>query len=144
VQAGAAQPDIGSEAALREAVLKARSIGYSTGPSGTALMRLFERWRIMDLVEDRLVQARPGVPVGSLVASGEAALGFQQLSELMTLSGITLLGGLPLGLGLQSRFSGAVGIDSPVADEAQRLLDFMAGSDAADLKSAHGMQPVIA
>lgn len=144
VQAGAAQPDIGSEAALREAVLKARSIGYSTGPSGTALMRLFERWRIMDLVEDRLVQARPGVPVGSLVASGEAALGFQQLSELMTLSGITLLGGLPPGLGLQSRFSGAVGIDSPVADEAQRLLDFMAGSDAADLKSAHGMQPVIA
>jgi molybdate transport system substrate-binding protein len=98
----------------------------------------------MDLVEDRLVQARPGVPVGSLVASGEAALGFQQLSELMTLSGITLLGGLPPGLGLQSRFSGAVGIDSPVADEAQRLLDFMAGSDAADLKSAHGMQPVIA
>ena len=58
----------------------AASIGYSTGPSGIALKRLFERWGIADEIEQRLVQAPPGVPVGTLVARGEVELGFQQLS----------------------------------------------------------------
>ena len=87
VAAGASRPDIGTESALRDAVLHARSIGYSTGPSGTHLVRLFERWGIAEAIAPRIVQASPGVPVATLVARGEVELGFQQLSELMQRAG---------------------------------------------------------
>ena len=142
VSAGSAPPDIGSEAALRAAVLQARSIGYSTGPSGTALMQLFERWGLMDTLKARLVQARPGVPVGSLVASGEVELGFQQFSELMDVSGITLLGGMPAEVDIVSRFSGAVTANATQPDAAQALLDFMASPATETLKQQHGMRAV--
>jgi molybdate transport system substrate-binding protein len=140
VRAGTIPPDIGTETALRAAVLQARSIGYSTGPSGTALMQLFERWGLMDTLKARLVQARPGVPVGSLVASGEVELGFQQFSELMDVAGITLLGGMPAEVDIVSRFSGAVTANARQADAAQALLDFMAGPATEALKRQHGMR----
>jgi len=142
VRAGSTPPDIGSEAALKSAVLQARAIGYSTGPSGTALMQLFERWGLAEALKAKLVQARPGVPVGSLVAGGEVELGFQQLSELMDLPGITLLGSLPPGLEIVSRFSGAVTANAGRPEAAQALLDFMTGPAADDLKHRHGMQAV--
>ena len=78
VRAGAPRPDVASEAALRQAVVAARSIGYSTGPSGTHLARLFERWGLAEILRDRIVMPPPGVPVGSLVAQGEIELGFEQ------------------------------------------------------------------
>ena len=87
VRAGAPRPDIGSEDAVRRAVLAASTVSYSTGPSGAHLARLFERWGIVDAVKSRIVQAPPGVPVGTLVAEGKVELGFQQLSELMHLEG---------------------------------------------------------
>ena len=83
VRTGAPHPDIASEEAVRRAVLAAPSLGYSTGPSGVALLRLFDRWGITAQLQGRIVQAPPGVPVGNLVARGEVALGFQQLSELL-------------------------------------------------------------
>ncbi|MFG6486914.1 substrate-binding domain-containing protein [Roseateles sp. BYS78W] len=142
VRTGAALPDVGSEAALRAAVLQARAIGYSTGPSGTALLQLFERWGVMAALKDRLVQARPGVPVGRLVADGEVEIGFQQLSELLDLDGITLLGGMPPEVDIVSRFSGAVvaGAAQPAAGLA--LLDFMASPVNDGLKRQHGMRAV--
>ena len=73
VRAGAARPAIDSEDAVREAVRSARTVGYSTGPSGVALAKLFERWGIAEEIKDRIVQATPGVPVGSLVAKGGRA-----------------------------------------------------------------------
>jgi molybdate transport system substrate-binding protein len=142
VRAGAAEPDISTEAALRAAVLQARAIGYSTGPSGTALMKLFERWGLGDTLKDRLVQARPGVPVGRLVADGEVEIGFQQLSELMDLRGITLLGGMPPEVDIVSRFSGAVTANAGQPDAAQALLDFMASPATEALKQHHGMRAV--
>lgn len=138
VRAGTARPDVSTEEALRAAVLAAGSIGYSTGPSGTALLKLFERWGVAETLKPRLVQARAGVPVGSLVASGEVALGFQQLSELMHLDGITLLGGMPPGLEITTTFSGAVAATAQ-HPEAQAVLAFMAAPDTAELKRRHGM-----
>ena len=143
VRAGAVPPDVGSEAALRAALLQARAIGYSTGPSGTALMRLFESWGLAETLKSRLVLARPGVPVGTLVASGEAEIGFQQFSELMDLPGITVLGGMPPGLEIVSRFSGAVATQARQPDGARALLDFMASPAAGGLKQAHGMLPAL-
>ena len=69
VRAGASRPTIDTETALREAVQSARTIGFSTGPSGVALQQLFERWGIAEVVRSRVVQAPPGVPVGALIAA---------------------------------------------------------------------------
>jgi molybdate transport system substrate-binding protein len=139
VPAGATLPDIGSEDALRRALLAARRIGYSTGPSGNALLRLFERWGLASTLADRLVQARAGVPVGSLIAGGEVDIGFQQHSELQGIDGITLLGGLPPGLEIVTCFAGAVAVGSAEAEAAQALLDFMTAPANAALKQRHGM-----
>lgn len=139
VKQGAARPDITSEEAVRQAVLAAPTIGYSTGPSGTALMKLFERWGIADEVKQRTVQAPPGVPVGSLVAKGEVALGFQQFSELMNLEGITVLGALPEAIQINTVFSGAVCAAAAQPQAVRELLAFMASADTADLKRRCGM-----
>jgi len=142
VRAGAHRPDVSTAAALRATLLQASAIGYSTGPSGTELVRLFERWGVIDALKDRLLQARPGIPVGDLVASGEAEIGFQQLSELMDVSGIELLGVMPAGAEIVSRFCGGVVAGSPCAEAAQSLLDFMASPKTAPLKLQHGMRSV--
>jgi molybdate transport system substrate-binding protein len=141
VRAGAPVPDIASEAALQRAVRTAPTIGYSTGPSGTALLRLFERWGIAAEVKDRLVQAPPGVPVGTLVARGEVALGFQQLSELIHLEGIAIAGALPTPVQIITTFSGAACAASTQRDAVDRLLAFMASPEAAAAKRRHGMEP---
>jgi len=138
VRAGASRPDIGSEAALRATVLAAPTLGYSTGPSGTALLKLFERWVLAETLKPRLVQARPGVPVGSMVASGEAVLGFQQYSELMNLEGVTLLGGMPPGLEITTTFTGAVTTASR-HPQAAAVLEFMSAPATAGIKRRHGM-----
>jgi molybdate transport system substrate-binding protein len=141
VRAGAPRPDIGSEAALRRAVLAARTLGYSTGPSGVALGKLFDRWGIADTIRDRIVQAPPGVPVGTLVARGEVELGFQQLSELMHLSGIAVIGSMPPGLDIVTTFSAGLCAASARPEAVRALLDFLRSPAAADAKRHHGMEP---
>ena len=141
VRAGAPRPDIGSEGALRAAVLAARSIGYSTGPSGTALLQLFARWGVADTLRDRLRQSPAGVPVGSMVAQGQVELGFQQLSELMHLSGIDVVGGMPEGCAIVTTFSAGLCSRSTQAEAAHALIHFMQSPDTAALKRQHGMEP---
>lgn len=141
VRAGAPRPDIGSEDAVRRAVLAAPTIGYSTGPSGTALLQLFQRWGIAEQVRERTVQARPGIPVGSMVANGEVALGFQQFSELKDLPGIAVLGLLPPAIQVTTVFSGAVCTASRHPEAARELLASLASPATAALKQQHGMAP---
>lgn len=141
VRAGAARPDIGSEDAVRRAVLAAPSIGYSTGPSGVALVKLFERWGISDEVARRTVQAPPGVPVGALVVRGEVALGFQQLSELMHLEGIDVIGPLPDPIQITTTFSAGICSASPQGEAARGMLDYMASPETAEAKRRNGMEP---
>lgn len=141
IGAGAPRPDIGSEEALRRAVLAARTVGYSTGPSGTALGRLFERWGIAGEIADRIVVAPPGVPVGALVARGEVALGFQQLSELLDVPGIEVLGPLPTAVQIVTVFSAGVCAGSKQPDAARRLLEFLRSPAADQIKRRQGMAP---
>jgi molybdate transport system substrate-binding protein len=146
VAGGPPHPDIGSEEALRLAVLDAQSVGYSSGPSGVYLMQLFQRWGLSEAIATRIVQAPPGVPVGLLVARGEIELGFQQLSELLHLDGIDVLGTLPSAVACITTFScGRCSTSRPSAQQAQAiagLLEYMQTPKAAAIKRRHGMEPV--
>ncbi len=141
VPAGAPLPDISSEAAVRAAVLAAPSVSYSTGPSGVALAKMFERWGIAEQVKDKIITPPPGTPVASLIAKGEVALGFQQLSELLHVPGITIVGPLPKAIAIDTIFAGALAQASTRGDEARAVLAFMASPDTADAKRRQGMQP---
>ena len=140
VPAGQPVPDISTEAALKAAVLAAPTLGYSTGPSGVQLAKQFERWGITEQIKARLVQAQPGVPVGSLLAKGEVALGFQQLSEMLGVQGITIVGGLPPAVEIITMFSGSVAATSSQADAVHTMLAFWASAACADTKVRQGMK----
>ncbi len=141
VRAGSSRPDVGSEDALRNAVLTVRTLGYSTGPSGTALLQLFERWGIAETMRSRIVLAPAGVPVGQLVADGEVELGFQQFSEMMNQPGIRLLGTMPPGCEIVTTFSGGLCASSVKAEAARALLAYMHSPAADDAKRRNGMEP---
>jgi molybdate transport system substrate-binding protein len=141
VPAGAPRPDIGSESAIRDAVLRARSIGYSTGPSGAHLVRLFQLWGIADAIAPRIVQPPPGIPVGTLVARRDVELGFQQLSELMHHPGIELIGPLPPEIQALTVFSAAICTASTRVTATKALLGFLASPRADAVKRRHGMEP---
>ena len=138
-----AVPAIGSEAALKQAVLDAPSISYSTGPSGTYLAQLFERWGITDVVQPKLVVPPPGTSVGSLVACGHAALGFQQLSELLNVHGVQVVGNLPSEVAFITTFSAAISadLDAQRQQAAQHFVAFLNAPEADPVKQQHGMTP---
>lgn len=141
VRVDAPHPDISSAIAVRDAVLSARSIGYSTGPSGVQLLKLFERWGIADQVAGRIVQAPAGVPVGSLVTAGEVELGFQQMSELIALPGLSVVGPLPPAIEIVTIFSAGIGARSTQGESIRSLLDFLASPARAETIRRHGMEP---
>jgi molybdate transport system substrate-binding protein len=140
IQSGAPLPDISSEAGLKEAVENAPSVSFSTGPSGVYLEKRFAAWGILDKVRSRIVVPPPGTGVGSFVASGKAAIGFQQLSELVEVSGITIVGPLPGSLQLLTVFSGAVLSTSTQPEAAIKLLKFLAAPDHDGLRKTFGME----
>ncbi|PZO17534.1 MAG: molybdenum ABC transporter substrate-binding protein, partial [Burkholderiales bacterium] len=141
VREGAPQPDLSSEDAVRRAVLAARTICHSTGPSGVALLKLFERWGIAEQLQDRIVQAPPGVPVASLVARGEVELGFQQLSELLGVAGIAIAGPLPPAIQIITTFSAGIPVHTAQAGAVRAMLAHMTAPKAADAKRRQGMEP---
>ena len=142
VRAGTAPPRIDDAAALSAALLRAHRVGYSTGPSGTHLLRLFERWGVMEELRARLVQAPAGVPVGTLIARGEVDLGFQQLSELIHVHGIVVLD-LPAEAQSFTIFSAGVCEVSRQPPEAAAFLGFLASPGATPAKQRHGMEPPV-
>jgi molybdate transport system substrate-binding protein len=140
VRAGAEQPDIGDEAAVKRAVLAARTVCYSTGPSGDHLLQLCAKWGLA-ADDARLVKAPPGIPVGSFVAQGDADLGFQQLSELIHVEGIVVLGPLPPEIQNVTVFAAGVASASEQPDATRDLIVYLASPETAAVKQAQGMEP---
>jgi molybdate transport system substrate-binding protein len=140
VRSGAHRPDVSTEEAVQRAVRAAASLSYSTGPSGLYLEKLFARWGIADEIASRIVVPPPGTPVGSLVASGAAELGFQQLSELKNLPGVQVIGPLPPSIQTITVFSGGIPVGSRAPDEARALLAYLASPAVAAAKQRHGME----
>ena len=142
VKSGDMHPDIGNEASLKAAVLAATTLSYSTGPSGVYLEKLFDSWGIAELVKPRIVVPPPGTPVGALVASGQVALGFQQLSELISVKGLDVLGNLPSEVAYITTFSS--GIPSALTNASrvqavQQFLQFLASAEVEPVKQKQGM-----
>ena len=137
-RAGGPRIDISDEDAVRRAVVGARKVGYSTGPSGDHLLKLYERW---GLSQDGLLKAPPGVPVGSLVAQGDADLGFQQLSELIGVAGVEVLGPLPTEIQAVTVFAAGVCSASSQPGQTRALIDYLVSPATDAVKREQGMEP---
>jgi molybdate transport system substrate-binding protein len=133
-------PAFADVSALREALRGADRIGYSTGPSGTALLKMIDGWGLTAELGDRLVQARPGIPVAKSLADGDVDLGFQQLSELVGQPRVRILGVMPPDAAIDTVFAGAVATASADPARAAEVLTFLASTDAAPVKEAHAFR----
>jgi len=141
VRAGARKPDIGSVEAFRNALRAAKSVVYSSGPSGVYLARLFHRLGMAEELKSKAVQAPPGTLVGERVARGEFELCFQQVPELAQVAGLDYVGPLPAEIQLTTVFTGAVHAGASRPREAAALLDFLAAREAQPVLRRHGLEP---
>jgi molybdate transport system substrate-binding protein len=140
VKAGAPRPDIGSGDAVKRAVLAAKSVVYSTGPSGIYLAGLFQRMGIADQIKAKVRQVQ-GEPAGGVVARGEAEIGFQQMSELLPVSGIDIVGPLPADIQQITVFSAGVHARAQEPGAATALVRHLQAPAAAAVIRKTGMEP---
>jgi molybdate transport system substrate-binding protein len=141
VRAGAPKPDIGSTEALKKTLLAAKSIGYSTGPSGVYIVGLFSRLGVADQIAPKLKQTPTGVFVGTLVASGAAEIGFQQVSELSTFAGVDFVGPLPADVQQTTAFASGIAVGAKEADAARAWVKFLTAPAAATAYRKRGLEP---
>jgi len=138
VRAGAPKPDISTVDALKRTLLDAKSIAYSASASGTYLStELFQRLGIADQVlpkSKRIVSER----VGSVVARGEAEIGFQQVSEL----GIDYVGPLPAEVQKVTVFSAGIVVGAKEPEAAKALIRYFTSPEAAPVISKTGLEPI--
>jgi molybdate transport system substrate-binding protein len=148
VRAGVAKPDISSVEARRSTLLAAKSIAYSDSGSGTYLSTtLFPKLGIADEVagKSRKVRGPPsGEPVAAVVARGEAEIGFQQVSELLHVPGVTVVGTLPSEIQPMVFFAGALTTTAQQPEAARALIRFLASPEAAPVISKAGLLPLAA
>ena len=145
VRSGAATPDISTVEAFRNALLAAKSIAYSDSGSGTYLSTtLFAKLGVADRVagKSRKVRGPPsGEPVAAVVARGEVEIGFQQVSELLHVRGVTFVGTIPAELQPGFSFAGALTNTARQPEAASALIRFLASSEAAPAISKAGLTP---
>jgi molybdate transport system substrate-binding protein len=141
VRNGAPKPDIGSSEALKKTLLSAKSIGYSSGPSGEYVVTLVERMGITDQVKPKMKQVPSGARISAMINSGEAEIGFQQISELIHEKGIDYLGPLPSEVQKITVFSAGLQTGAKEQEAAKTLIKALKSPDAAKVIKAHGMEP---
>jgi molybdate transport system substrate-binding protein len=140
VKMGAPKPDLSSGDAVKRAVLAAKSVVYSTGPSGIYLASLFERWGITEAIRSK-VKVVQGEPAGASVARGEVELGFQQMSELLPVAGIDIVGPLPPDIQKITSFCAGLHARAPQADAARAFVKHLTQPAAAGVIRKWGMEP---
>ena len=139
VRAGAPKPDIGTVDALKRALLAARTIGYSDGPSGAYIAGLLQRLGIAEAVKSKTrLTSRP---VAEIVAEGEAEVGMQQIVAILPVSGAELVGPLPSELQNIIVYAAGLSAGSQNAATARALIAFLARPEVAHLIRARGMEP---
>jgi molybdate transport system substrate-binding protein len=142
VRKGTPKPDISSVAALRHALLQAKSIAYSASASGTYVStELFQRLGIADQVKGKSKRIE-SERVGAVVARGDAEIGFQQVSELLPIAGIDYVGPLPAAVQQVSIVSAALATKATARAAAKELIDFLASPAAAATIHKTGLEPL--
>jgi molybdate transport system substrate-binding protein len=141
VKAGAPKPDISSAAAVKNALLAAKSVAYSTGPSGVYVQTLFEKLGIAEQMKAKSKQTVSGTRVGEYLARGDAELGFQQIAELIHEKGIDYLGPLPAEIQNITVFSSGIHAGAKQPDAAKALQAYLAAPGAASVVRKNGMEP---
>ena len=145
VREGAAKPDIGSVEAFRNTLLAAKSIAYSDSGSGTYLSnKLFAKLGVAEQIanKSRRVRGPPsGEPVAKVVARGDAEIGFQQVSELIHVEGVTFVGTIPAELQPGFSFAGALTNTVQQPEAATALIRFLTSPEAAPVISKAGLLP---
>jgi molybdate transport system substrate-binding protein len=140
IRKGAAKPDIGTKDAFKQALLNARSVGYTAGgATGAYLKTLFEKLGIAEELKPKLKLLQGGA--GEAVTSGEVEIGMTQISEILPHPGAELVGPLPPDIQSYTYFSAGVATASKEADAAKAFIKFLAGSDALAVIKAKGMEP---
>jgi molybdate transport system substrate-binding protein len=141
VRAGAPKPDISSVDALRRALLAAKSVAYSDSASGIHIRtEVFPRLGIAEQMKSKAREI-PGEPVGQVVARGEAEIGFQQLSELLPVPGIQIVGPLPPELQKITIFAAGITTDARAPEAARALIQFLASSATYPVIRKSGLEP---
>src|SRR5215471_13523955 len=141
VRAGIPKPDISSGDKVKQAMLAAKSVAYSTGPSGVYMAALFQRMGIADQIKDKVKVGAPGVPIGEIIARGEADIGFQQVSELLPIAGIDFLGPLPPDIQQITIFASGIHTGATQADAAKALVKFLTSPQAVPVLEKKGLEP---
>jgi molybdate transport system substrate-binding protein len=142
VRAGAQKPDISTLEGLKQTLLAAKSIAYSDSTSGVYLStELFQRLGIADAIRSKCIRIDTGM-VGTVIARGDAEIGFQQMSELLPIAGIDIVGPIPPEGQKITEYSGGVVVNSKQQTIAQQFLRFLASPEAAATIKKSGMQPV--
>src|ERR1700731_3271298 len=142
VKSGAPKPDISSSDAVKRALLAAKSIAYSDSASGVYVStEMFEELGIADAMKDK-ARKIPATPVGEIVARGDAEIGFQQISELLPVAGVDIVGPLPPDVQKITVFSAGIATVSKEPDAGKALIKFLASPDASAAIVKSGMEPI--
>ena len=141
VRSGTRKPDIGTAEAFKRSMLQAKSIAYSFGPSGVYIAELFQRLGIATELGARARQVK-GVPIGELVANGEAEFGFQQVSELKPVAGIDVIENLPPGIEKVEIFATGLHRKAPQPDAASEFVRHLLSAEVVPILRRTGLEPL--
>jgi molybdate transport system substrate-binding protein len=141
VRAGAPKPDISTPEALKTALLAAKSVGYSQGPSGVHFMSMMARLGIADQIKAKGVVPPLGQRVGALIAKGDAEIGVQQITELLLIPGIDFVGPLPKELQANIVYATATPSTAKERDAAAALVKFLSSEPALPIIKKLGLEP---
>ena len=141
VRAGLPKPDVSNSDAVRAAVLDAKSVAYSAGPSGAYIVELLKKMGIAEQIAAKVKQPSSGAEVAALLARGEVDLGFAQVSEVLNVPGIVDLGPLPASIQNYTIYAIGVHTAAPAPDAAKALIQHLRASEAAPAIKKMGMEP---
>jgi molybdate transport system substrate-binding protein len=141
VKAGAKRPDVSTPDALKKALRAAKTVGYTSGPSGVYMAGLVERMGIAAEVKAKFRSVPSGGTIGTIVASGNCEIGFQQVSELVHIPGVDYIGPLPAEVQRVTIFSIGLQTGAPHPAEAKALVAFLTTPAAVAVMQKHGLEP---
>ncbi len=142
IRAGAPKPDISTPEKLKAVLLAAQSVAYSDGASGAYIES--ELYKKLGIESELKPKSRmiAGARVGDIVAKGEAEIGFQQVSELLPIKGITFVGPLPQGVDKTTVFAAGIPTKTTATEAAKALIDVLVSEEGRTIATKTGLQPI--